>query len=65
MVESRAKIVAISRILGHADLRTTVRYAHPEDSLKEAVETLANFLSTTGQFTDHMKRENRVCYVNL
>jgi integrase len=58
MVESGAKIVAISRILGHADLKTTMRYAHPEDSLKEAVETLANFASTTDQSTDHLKREN-------
>ena len=43
MVESGVSIVAVSRILGHADLKTTMRYAHPEDSLKEAVENLANF----------------------
>ncbi|MGE5443321.1 MAG: site-specific integrase [Ignavibacteriales bacterium] len=58
MVESGAKIVAVSRILGHADLKTTMRYAHPEDSLKEAVETLANFASPTDQSTDHSKIES-------
>lgn len=41
MIESGASIVAVSKILGHADLKTTMRYAHPEDSLKEAVELLA------------------------
>ncbi len=42
MIENGANIVAVSRILGHADLKTTMRYAHPEDSLKEAVEKLVN-----------------------
>ena len=42
MVESGANIVAVSTILGHADLRTTMRYAHPDDSLKDAVEKLGN-----------------------
>jgi len=42
MIENGANIVAVSRILGHADLKTTMRYAHPEDSLKDAVEKLAN-----------------------
>ncbi len=41
MIESGASIVAVSKILGHADLKTTMRYAHPEDSLKDAVELLA------------------------
>jgi site-specific recombinase XerC len=40
MVESDANIVAVSLILGHAALNTTMRYAHPDNSLKEAVETL-------------------------
>jgi len=42
MIENGANIVAVSRILGHADLKTTMRYAYPEDSLKEAVEKLVN-----------------------
>ncbi len=40
MIESGASIVAVSKILGHEDLKTTMRYAHPEDSLKDAVELL-------------------------
>ena len=43
MVEAGVSIVVVSKILGHADLKTTMRYAHPEDSLKDAVENLANF----------------------
>ena len=43
MIESGASIVAVSKILGHADLKTTMRYAHPDDSLKDAVEKLGNF----------------------
>jgi len=41
MIERGANIVAVSKILGHADIKTTMRYAHPEDSLKEAVEKLS------------------------
>jgi integrase len=40
MVEGGASIVAVSRILGHSDIRITMRYSHPENSLKEAVELL-------------------------
>ena len=47
MVESGANIVAISKILGHSDIKTTMRYTHPENSLKEAVESLGNFGNNT------------------
>jgi len=47
MVESGANIVAISKILGHSDIKTTMRYAHPEDSLKEALESLGNYGKNT------------------
>ena len=43
MIESGANIVAISKILGHSDIKTTMRYTHPEDSLKDALESLRNF----------------------
>ena len=43
MVESGASIVTVSKIQGHADLKTAMRYAHPDDSLKDAVEKLGNF----------------------
>jgi integrase len=41
MIERGVSIVAVNKILGHADLKTTMRYAHPDDSLKDAVEKLA------------------------
>ena len=45
MVENTGNIVAVNKILGHADLKTTMRYAHPEDSLKYAVESLTTCYS--------------------
>ncbi|MCH7951010.1 MAG: tyrosine-type recombinase/integrase [Candidatus Dadabacteria bacterium] len=45
MVESGANIVAVSRILGHSTLSMTMRYAHPDASLREAVEKLGNLNS--------------------
>ena len=45
MIESTGNIVAASKILGHASIKTTMRYLHPEDSLKEAVESLSGFYS--------------------
>lgn len=47
MFEAGASIVAVSKILGHADLKTTMRYAHPDDSLRDAVELL-----TKSDFSD-------------
>ncbi len=45
MLENGANIVAVSHILGHADLKTTMRYVHPDNSLREAVEKLENLNS--------------------
>jgi len=42
MIENGANIVAVKEILGHSSLDMTMRYAHPGDSLKDAVEKLAN-----------------------
>lgn len=42
MVENGANIVTVSKILGHSDIKTTMRYAHPENTLHDAVESLAN-----------------------
>ena len=59
MIETGASIVAVSRILGHADLKTTMRYAHPENSLKDAVENLSTFESNrTQNRTQHILKEN-------
>ncbi len=51
MVESWANIVAISKILGHSDIKTIMRYNHPEDSLKEALKSLGNFGNNTTKIT--------------
>lgn len=45
MVEANVPIVAVKEILGHSSLETTMRYAHPTDSLKDAVEALATHCS--------------------
>lgn len=42
MAERGASIIAVKEILGHADIKTTMKYFHPEKSLNEAVELLAN-----------------------
>lgn len=54
MVENTGNIVAVSKILGHADLKTTMRYTHPEDSLVNAVESLCKHFSdsVTDKSTD-------------
>jgi len=46
MIENGVNIVVVSKILGHADLKTTMRYAHPDDSIREAVEILGRTIST-------------------
>ena len=51
MIESGVSIVAVSKILGHSDIKMTMRYSHPDNSLREAVETLAKFTNSTTNFT--------------
>lgn len=51
MIESGISIVAVSKILGHSDIKMTMRYAHPDNSLREAVESLANFRNSTTNLT--------------
>lgn len=57
MIESGASIVAVNKILGHADLKTTMRYAHPDDSLKDAVEKLGNFTQDRSNFRSNENLE--------
>jgi integrase len=42
LIESGAGIVAVSKILGHSDIKTTMRYTHPEDSIRDALENLTH-----------------------
>lgn len=47
MVESGIAIDKVSKILGHSNIQMTMRYSHPDNSLREAVETLAKFVNST------------------
>ena len=40
MIENGANIVAVSKILGHSTLSMTMRYSHPEESIRDALENL-------------------------
>ena len=49
MVELGFSIVAVKEILGHSTLDMTMRYAHPNESLRTALEGLsAGFSDSTG-----------------
>jgi len=41
MIEYGAGILAVNKILGHSDIKTTMRYTHPEESVRDALEFLA------------------------
>jgi len=59
MIEAGASIVAASKILGHSDIKMTMRYTHPDTSLKEAVELLTKSNisdSLTDKFTDNEEK---------
>jgi len=43
LVESGVPLHAVTKLLGHSTVKVTERYSHPEESIKEAVEILANF----------------------
>src|ERR1700758_5195346 len=47
MAESGIGIDKVSKILGHSSIQMTMRYSHPDNSLREAVEALANFRNST------------------
>lgn len=55
MIENTGNIVAVSKILGHASIKTTMRYVHPNQSLIEAVESLnQTFLERDGHKSGHI-----------
>lgn len=45
MIELGASIVAVKEILGHATLDVTLRYAHPNESLRTVLEGLSTCFS--------------------
>jgi integrase len=53
MVEAGVDIVTVSKILGHASLQMTMRYAHPTpENMRRAVDRLAEILDSTRQKVD-------------
>ncbi|MGE5446700.1 MAG: tyrosine-type recombinase/integrase [Ignavibacteriales bacterium] len=57
MVEEGVGIDKVSKILGHSSLNMTMRYSHPEDSLKDAVEKLGNYSLNRSNFRSSEKSE--------
>jgi integrase len=45
MIELGFSIVAVKEILGHASLEMTMRYAHPNESVRTALEGLSTYFS--------------------
>lgn len=61
MIESDISVEKVSKILGHSDINLTMRrYAHPEDSLKDAVEKLANFTLNRSQNRSQADKDKMV-----
>jgi len=60
MAEHGASIVAVKEILGHADIKTTMKYFHPEKSLNEAVEILGNLYKDRTQNRTQQISERKV-----
>jgi len=53
MIQAGVDIVTVSRILGHASIQMTMRYAHPTpENMKRAVERLGEILDLTRQKVD-------------
>jgi len=53
MIEAGADLVTVSKILGHASIQMTMRYAHPTpENMRLAVEKLAGILDPTRQKVD-------------
>ncbi len=51
MVEAGIDLVTVSKILGHASIQTTMRYAHPTpENMRRAVETLAQNVTSAQDF---------------
>jgi integrase len=56
LVEAGNSLVVISAVLGHSDIKLSQRYSHPEDSLTEAMESIARrpyHLKTSSHISSH------------
>lgn len=60
LAEMGKDISTISKALGHSSINMSMRYIHPKESVKRALEDLANYKSfatnfTTNEHSDHVK----------
>jgi len=51
MIEAGVPLFTVGQILGHSNPKTTMRYAHPEQSLKDGLEALARYNRDTNSDT--------------
>ncbi|MDA2918961.1 site-specific integrase [Desulfobacterota bacterium AH_259_B03_O07] len=60
MLEVGHSIQTVSKILRHSSIVTTMRYYHPDNSLREAVESLTNFGGTATNIAtnDDLQKSN-------
>jgi integrase len=53
LVLAGADLVTVRDLLGHADIKTTMRYAHPTPESKRKAITLLSSIRTSGTWTLH------------
>lgn len=60
LIELGYSIVAVKEILGHASINTTMRYVHPNESLRTALEGLTTYFSDSlGHKSGHINNKQR------
>ncbi len=51
-------VATISKVLGHSSITMSMRYVHPKDLLRKAVEDLDKFINSTANFTTNENLKN-------
>ncbi len=59
-LEAGANIVAVSIIIGNADLKTKMRYVHPDDTLKDAASKVQNSTKGRSNSRSNEKQEKTI-----
>jgi integrase len=61
VIELGCSIVAVKEILGHASINTTMRYVHPNDSLRTELEGLTSYFSDSlGHKSSHSDNQQQI-----
>tara|TARA_B110000014_G_scaffold248148_1_gene222258 strand:- start:402 stop:650 length:249 start_codon:yes stop_codon:yes gene_type:complete len=61
MAEATGNIIAVSRILGHTNIFTTMRYAHPDKSLIACTDSLESHSTTVAKTVAQDFESNCAC----